>query len=109
VSVSHRSIGSVGGAQDPGRIWKGKKMPGHMGAEKVTTQNLKIVAVYPEDGLILVRGNIPGNAREWVIIHDAVKKTAHADAPKPAGLKASAQVVVIEAPAEQAPAEDVKE
>ncbi len=113
VSVSHRSIGSVGSAQDPGRIWKGKKMPGHLGAETVTTQNLKIVAVYPEDGLILVQGNVPGNAREWVIIHDAVKKPAPADAPKPAGLKSAAKVaaapVEAAAPAEDAPAEEAKE
>ncbi len=112
VSVSHRSIGSVGSAQDPGRIWKGKKMPGHLGAETVTTQNLKIVAVYPEDGLILVQGNVPGNAREWVIINDAVKKPAPADAPKPAGLKSAAKAaapVEAAAPAEDAPAEEAKE
>lgn len=103
VSVSHRSIGSVGSAQDPGKIWKGKKMPGHLGVETVTTQNLKVVAVYPEDGLILVQGNVPGNAQEWVIVSDAVKKPAPADAPKPAGLKSAA------AAAESAPAEEAKE
>ncbi len=107
VSVSHRSIGSVGGAQDPGRIWKGKKMPGQMGAETVTTQNLKIVAVYPEDGLIIVQGNVPGNAKSWVVVHDAVKKPAPADAPKPAGLKSVA--VASAAPAEIAPVEEAKE
>lgn len=101
VSVSHRSLGSVGSAQDPGRIWKGKKMAGHYGVEAVTTQNLKVVAVYPEDGLILVQGNVPGNAREWVRISDAVKKAVPADVPKPAGLKSSA------APASAA--EEVKE
>lgn len=110
VSVSHRSIGSVGSAQDPGKIWKGKKMPGHLGAETVTTQNLKVVAVYPEDGLILVQGNVPGNAREWVLISDAVKKAAPADAPKPAGLKSAAQAAAVEeAPADVAPAEEAKE
>lgn len=102
VSVSHRSIGSVGSAQDPGRIWKGKKMPGQMGNETVTTQNLKIVAVYPEDGLILVQGNVPGTPKSWVVINDAVKKPAPADAPKPAGLKSAAKAA---APAEAAPAE----
>jgi large subunit ribosomal protein L3 len=110
VSVSHRSIGSVGSAQDPGRIWKGKKMPGQMGAETVTTQNLKIVAVYPEDGLILVQGNVPGNSKSWVVIHDAVKKPAPADAPKPAGLKSVAKAAApAEAPAAEAPAEEAKE
>jgi len=108
VSVSHRSIGSVGSAQDPGRIWKGKKMPGQMGNETVTTQNLKIVAVYPEDGLILVQGNVPGTAKSWVIVHDAVKKPAPANAPKPAGLK-SAVVAQVAAPVEAAPAEEAKE
>ena len=110
VSVSHRSIGSVGSAQDPGRIWKGKKMPGQMGAETVTTQNLKIVAVYPEDGLILVQGNVPGTAKSWVVVHDAVKKPAPADAPKPAGLKSAAKAAApAEAPAAEAPAEEAKE
>jgi large subunit ribosomal protein L3 len=107
VSVSHRSLGSVGSAQDPGRIWKGKKMAGHFGVETVTTQNLKVVAVYPEDGLVLVQGNVPGNAKEWVTVTDAVKKPAHADVPKPAGLKSAAAA---SAPAaEAAPAEEVKE
>src|SRR3989338_3207774 len=110
VSVSHRSIGSVGSAQDPGRIWKGKKMPGQMGNETVTTQNLKIVAVYPEDGLILVQGNVPGTAKSWVVIHDAVKKPAPADAPKPAGLKSAAKAAATaEAPVADAPAEEAKE
>lgn len=110
VSVSHRSIGSVGSAQDPGRIWKGKKMPGQMGNETVTTQNLKIVAVYPEDGLILVQGNVPGTAKSWVVIHDAVKKPAPADAPKPAGLKSAAKAAApAEAPVADAPAEEAKE
>ncbi len=103
VSVSHRSLGSVGSAQDPGRIWKGKKMAGQYGVEAVTTQNLKVVAVYPEDGLVLVQGNVPGNAKEWVTITDAVKKPAHADVPKPAGLKSAAPA------AAEAPAEEVKE
>lgn len=110
VSVSHRSIGSVGSAQDPGRIWKGKKMPGQMGAETVTTQNLKIVAVYPEDGLILVQGNVPGTAKSWVVVHDAVKKPAPADVPKPAGLKSAAKAAApAEAPVADAPADEAKE
>lgn len=109
VSVSHRSIGSTGCAQDPGRTWKGKKMPGHFGVDTVTTQNLKVVAVYPEDGLVLVQGNVPGNAMEWVIITDAVKKAAHPDVPKPAGLKSAAKAAAQETPAEAAPAEEAKE
>ena len=113
VSVSHRSLGSVGSAQDPGRIWKGKKMAGHYGVETVTTQNLKVVAVYPEDGLVLVQGNVPGNAREWVMVTDAVKKAMHADVPKPAGLKstasASAPAAAEAAAPAEAPAEEAKE
>ena len=91
-------------------------MPGHYGVDTVTTQNLKVVAVYPEDGLVLVQGNVPGNAQEWVIITDAVKKAAHVDVPKPAGLKAAAAaqapVAQEETPAEapqDAPAEEAKE
>ncbi|MBE2191998.1 MAG: 50S ribosomal protein L3 [Alphaproteobacteria bacterium] len=118
VSVSHRSIGSTGCSQDPGRTWKGKKMAGQYGVDTITTQNLKVVAVYPEDGLVLVQGNIPGNAKEWVIITDAVKKAAPADLPLPAGLKSSAspqgqaQEHAQETPAEapqDAPAEEAKE
>ena len=87
VSVSHRSHGSTGQRQDPGKVFKGKKMAGHMGDVRVTTQNLKVVAVRPEEGLILIEGNIPGATSSYVLIKDAVKKKLHADAPKPAGLK----------------------
>ena len=87
VSISHRSHGSTGQCQDPGKVFKGKKMAGHMGDERVTTQNLQVVAVDLEDDLILVKGAVPGAKSGWVLINDAVKKPAHEDAPLPAGLK----------------------
>lgn len=108
VSVSHRSHGSTGQRQDPGKVFKGKKMAGHLGDERVTTQNLKVVAVDLEDNLILVEGSVPGSANGWVFISDSVKKPLHKDAPKPAGLKSSgapkAEETVAEAPAAEAPA-----
>ncbi len=92
VSVSHRSHGSTGQRQDPGKVFKGKKMAGHLGAETVTTLNLKIAAVYADEGLILVEGAVPGNATGYVMVRDAVKKPLHADVPKPAGLKSASKV-----------------
>ena len=82
VSVSHRAHGSVGQCQDPGKIFKGKKMAGHYGVERVTVQNLEIVRADAERGIILVRGAIPGHDGAYVEVRDAVKKTLHADAPK---------------------------
>ncbi len=90
VSVSHRSHGSTGQRQDPGRVFPGKKMAGHLGAERITTQNLEVVGIDLEDNLILVCGSVPGNKNGWVLISDAVKKPLHKDVPKPAGLKQSA-------------------
>ncbi len=87
VSVSHRSHGSTGQCQEPGRVFKGKKMAGHMGAEKVTTQNLEIVAVDLEYNLILVKGAVPGAKQGWVLINDAVKKAAPEGVPLPAGFR----------------------
>jgi large subunit ribosomal protein L3 len=87
VSVSHRSHGSTGQRQDPGRVFKGKKMAGHFGVERVTTQNLEIVRTDAERGLILVKGAVPGPENSWVEVRDAVKSKAHKDAPKPAGLR----------------------
>jgi len=104
VSVSHRSHGSTGQRQDPGKVFKGKKMAGHLGDERVTTQNLKVVAVDLEDHLILVEGSVPGADGNWVLISDAVKKAPHKDTPKPAGLKKDAVAKVEEAPAAEAPA-----
>jgi large subunit ribosomal protein L3 len=88
VSVSHRSHGSTGQRQDPGRTFKGKKMAGHLGVERVTTQNLEIVRTDADRGLILVKGAVPGPNNGWVEVRDAVKAKAHKDAPKPAGLRA---------------------
>src|SRR6056300_1152274 len=83
VSISHRSHGSTGQCQDPGKVFKGKKMAGHMGATRVTTQNLKVVSVDTEDNLILVHGAIPGSKNGWVLLSDALKKAAPADLPLP--------------------------
>ncbi len=89
VSVSHRSHGSTGQRQDPGKVFKGKKMAGHMGDKTITTQNLKVVAVDEQDNLILVQGSVPGPQNGWVMVCDAVKRPAPADVPKPAGLRNS--------------------
>jgi large subunit ribosomal protein L3 len=83
VSVSHRSIGSTGGRQDPGKTWKNKKMPGHLGVDRVTTLNLKVVQTDVERGLILVEGAVPGAKGGWITVRDAVKKSLPKDAPKP--------------------------
>lgn len=105
-SVSHRAHGSTSMAQDPGRVFKGKRMAGHMGDVRVTTQNLQIVAIDEEDNLILVKGAVPGAKQGWVLISDAVKKPLPKEAPFPAGLIASANT---SAPAtEQASAEPVQ-
>ncbi|WP_120495854.1 50S ribosomal protein L3 [Kiloniella sp. EL199] len=90
VSVSHRSHGSTGNSQDPGKVFKGKKMAGHMGDRRVTTQNLEIVATDGDNGLILVKGAIPGSKGGWVYISDAVKRALPEGVPFPAGLKAAA-------------------
>ena len=90
VSVSHRSHGSTGGRQDPGKTFKNKKMAGHMGAETVTTQNLKVVRTDVERGLILVEGSVPGHAGGWISMRDAVKKPAHKDTPAPGKFRAPA-------------------
>lgn len=74
VSISHRSLGSTGQRQDPGRVFKNKKMSGHLGSEKVTTQNLEVVAVDAAKGLILVKGSVPGCEGGYIIVRDAVKK-----------------------------------
>ncbi len=83
VSLTHRSGGSTGQRQDPGRVEKGKKMPGHMGARRVTTQNLKVVFVDQEKNLIGVKGAVPGHKSGYVLIKDAVKKALPKDAPRP--------------------------
>jgi large subunit ribosomal protein L3 len=87
VSISHRSHGSTGQCQDPGRVFKGKKMAGHMGAVRVTTQNLEVVRTDPERGLIMVRGAVPGSRGGWVTVKDAVKKKLPEGVPFPAGIR----------------------
>src|ERR1700712_46047 len=87
VSVSHRSIGSTGGRPDPGKTFKNKKMPGHMGVDRITTQNLRVVQTDVARGLILVEGAVPGSKGGWIAVRDAVKKPLHKDAPKPGKFK----------------------
>lgn len=106
VSISHRAHGSTGQCQDPGRVFKGKKMAGHMGDERVTTQNLEVVAVDLEDNLILVKGAVPGAKSAWVLINDAVKKAPHADAPLPAGFRVTEAEMKAAAEAEAKAAEE---
>ncbi len=102
VSVSHRSIGSTGGRQDPGKTFKNKKMPGHMGVDRVTTLNLKVVQTDVERGLILVEGAVPGVAGGWITVRDAVKKALPKDAPKPGKFRGPASETKAEAPVEDA-------
>ncbi len=104
VSVSHRSHGSTGNSQDPGRVFKGKKMAGHMGDRRRTQQNLRIVSTDVEEGLILVRGAVPGAKGGWVRIIDAVKHSLPEDAPFPAGLRGTAPEAEPEAASEAEPA-----
>ncbi|MGE0596974.1 MAG: 50S ribosomal protein L3 [Hyphomonadaceae bacterium] len=87
VSVSHRSHGSTGQRQDPGKVFKGKKMAGHLGDERVTTQNLAVVRVDAARGLIFVKGAVPGAKGSWVEVRDAAKSPLPKEAPRPAGLK----------------------
>jgi|TARA_A200000159_G_scaffold62825_1_gene58112 large subunit ribosomal protein L3 len=108
VSISHRSHGSTGQCQDPGKVFKGKKMAGHMGDSRVTIQNLEVVKTDTTRGLLMVKGAVPGAKGGWILLRDAVKRPLPADLPYPAGLvegEASAE----EAAAEEAPAEDVTE
>jgi large subunit ribosomal protein L3 len=105
VSVSHRSHGSTGQRQDPGKVFKGKKMAGHMGDRQRTQQNLEIVSTDVERGLLFVKGSVPGSKGTWLTVKDSVKVSRHADAPYPAGLKSVASAPV-DAPAET-PAEVV--
>ena len=91
VSISHRSHGSTGQCQDPGKVFKGKKMAGHMGAARVTTQNLQVVKTDADRGLIMIKGAVPGSKGGWVTIKDAVKKPFPENAILPAGLKSMAE------------------
>ena len=91
VSVSHRSHGSTGQCQDPGKVFKGKKMAGHMGAARVTTQNLQVVRTDSDRGLIMVKGAVPGSKGGWVTVKDAVKKPVPANVILPAALRSAAE------------------
>jgi large subunit ribosomal protein L3 len=97
VSISHRSHGSTGGRQDPGKTFKNKKMAGHMGVDRVTTLNLKVVQTDVERGLLLVEGAVPGSKGGWITVRDAIKKPLPKDAPKPGKFR-----LAEEAPAEKA-------
>ena len=101
VSVSHRSIGSTGGRQDPGKTFKNKKMPGHMGVDRITTLNLRVVQTDVERGLVLVEGAVPGSKGGWIMVRDAVKKPLPKEAPKPGKFRVAGGEVAAEAPAEQ--------
>ena len=105
VSVSHRSHGSTGQRQDPGRTFKGKKMAGHLGSETVTTLNVTVWRVDVERGLILVKGAVPGTEGTYVKVRDAVKVALPADAPKPGAFKKSGEPTPVQAAAET-PAEE---
>jgi len=99
VSISHRSHGSTGHCQDPGRVFKGKKMAGHMGAERVTVQNLKVVQTDAEKGLVLVKGAVPGPEGGWLTVRDAAKRPRPETAPMPAGLRRAVEAAGAEAAA----------
>jgi large subunit ribosomal protein L3 len=105
VSVSHRSHGSTGNRQDPGKVFKNKKMAGHLGQETVTTLNLTIFRVDAERGLIMVQGSVPGTEGSWVRIRDAVKKAPHKDAPVPGAFRKHGEA----APEAETPAEAAAE
>jgi large subunit ribosomal protein L3 len=90
VSVSHRSHGSTGNRQDPGRVFKNKKMAGHMGQTRVTTQNLTVVRTDADRGLIMIKGAVPGSKGSWCLVRDAVKAALPANAPRPAAIRAKA-------------------
>lgn len=109
VSISHRSHGSTGQRQDPGRVFKGKKMAGHMGNVRCTVQNLEVIAIDEEKGVVCVCGAVPGNKGEYVLIKDSVKRALSSRVPYPAGLVASAKnnndTKGVEVAKEEAPAE----
>jgi len=104
ISLAHRSHGSTGQCQDPGKVFKGKKMAGHMGAERVTVQNLRVLSTDAEEGLIAVEGAVPGSRGSYVLLRDAIKKSAPDDLPFPAAIVGQGSD---EVPAEAAAAEEV--
>jgi len=102
VSISHRSHGSTGGRQDPGKTFKNKKMAGHMGVDRVTTLNLKVVRTDVDRGLVIVQGAVPGHAGGWIYLRDAVKRALPAEAPKPGKFRLTETVAEEEAPSQEA-------
>ncbi len=113
VSLNHRGMGSTGQCQDPGKVFKGKKMPGHMGNERVTAQNLEVVFTDPERGIIMVKGSVPGAKSGYVLVSDSVKRPPPDGLPFPAAIRGGGETPAgetpeqeAEAPAEDAPAED---
>ncbi|SFO32641.1 LSU ribosomal protein L3P [Cohaesibacter marisflavi] len=102
-SISHRAHGSTGQCQDPGKVFKGKKMAGHMGSTRVTTQNLKVVKTDADRGLVLVQGAVPGSKGGWILIKDAVKKARPEGVPLPGAIRSA------DAPAAEAPAAEGEE
>src|SRR5919109_1727911 len=105
VSISHRSHGSTGGPQDPGKTFKNKKMAGHLGVEGGTTPNLKVVQTDVERGLILVEGAVPGAKGGWITVRDAVKKNLPKEAPKPGAFRLAGAEAADAAPVAKASAE----
>lgn len=106
VSVSHRSLGSTGQCQDPGKVFKGKKMAGHMGAKRVTTQNLVVMAADADRGVILIKGAVPGCKGGFVLVRDAVKKLLPDGAPFPAAMSDVGEAPVEETSTEETPPEE---
>ncbi len=104
-SVSHRTHGSTGQRQDPGKVFKGKKMAGHLGDERVTTQNLKIVRTDVGRGLILIEGAVPGAKGGWILVRDAVKRALPAGVPTPGAFRSRTAAATTEAPAAEKGAE----
>jgi large subunit ribosomal protein L3 len=102
VSVSHRSLGSTGQRQDPGKTFKGKKMAGHMGAERVTTQSLQVVSADADRGLLFIKGSVPGSDNGWVLVKDAVKRLPPDGLPFPAALRGGDSGAAGDTPAEDA-------
>ena len=105
VSVSHRSAGSTGQRQDPGKTFAGKKMAGHLGAERVTTQNLKVVRTDVDRGLIMVEGAVPGSKGGWIIVRDAVKRAAPKELPLPGAFRAPTKAAAAQTATEEKGAE----
>jgi len=106
VSISHRALGSTGQCQDPGKVFKGKKMAGQMGNKRVTVQNLQVVKTDAEQGVILVKGAVPGAKGGYVLVSDACKRPLPEEVPFPAGVVGGAEAADQEPPAEEAAAEE---